>query len=52
MTRLRTKLEELGIKDIIQTKRGQGYILVLGDEEWVSQHFLKIKYYILHYYYL
>ena len=33
MTRLRTKLEELGIKDIIQTKRGQGYILVLGDEE-------------------
>ena len=52
MTRLRTKLEELWIKDIIQTKRGQGYILVLGDEEWVSQHFLKIKYYILHYYYL
>ena len=27
MTRLRTKLEELGIKDIIETKRGQGYIL-------------------------
>lgn len=27
MTRLRTKLEEIGLKDIIQTKRGQGYIL-------------------------
>ena len=27
MTRLRTKLEEIGLKDIIETKRGQGYIL-------------------------
>ena len=27
MTRLRSKLEELGIKDSIETKRGQGYIL-------------------------
>ena len=27
MTRLRTKLEEVGLKNIIQTKRGQGYIL-------------------------
>ena len=27
MTRLRGKLEELGIKDSIETKRGQGYIL-------------------------
>ena len=27
MTRLRTKLEEIGLKNIIQTKRGQGYIL-------------------------
>ena len=27
MTRLRTKLEETGLKDIIETKRGQGYIL-------------------------
>ena len=27
MTRLRTKLEEVGLKDIIETKRGQGYIL-------------------------
>ena len=25
--RLRVKLEELGVKDIIETKRGQGYIL-------------------------
>lgn len=27
MTRLRNKLEEIGIKDIIETKRGQGYII-------------------------
>lgn len=27
MTRLRTKLEELNLKDIIETRRGQGYIL-------------------------
>ena len=27
MTRLRTKLEELGVKDVIETKRGQGYKL-------------------------
>lgn len=27
MKRLRTKLEEINIKDIIETKRGQGYIL-------------------------
>ena len=27
MKRLRTKLEEIGLKDIIETKRGQGYIL-------------------------
>ena len=27
ITRLRTKLEELGLQDLIETKRGQGYIL-------------------------
>ena len=27
MTRLRNKLEEFGLKDVIKTKRGQGYIL-------------------------
>lgn len=27
MTRLRNKLEEVGLKDIIETKRGQGYML-------------------------
>ena len=27
MTRLRNKLEELGLKELIETKRGQGYIL-------------------------
>ena len=27
MTRLKNKLKELGIKDYIETKRGQGYIL-------------------------
>lgn len=27
ITRLRAKLEELGLKDMIETKRGQGYIL-------------------------
>lgn len=31
MTRLRNKLEELGLKDLIETKRGQGYLL--KDEE-------------------
>ena len=28
MTRLRNKLDELGLKELIETKRGQGYILV------------------------
>ncbi len=28
ITRLRNKLEELGLKELIETKRGQGYILV------------------------
>ena len=32
ITRLRSKLEELGLKDIIETKRGQGYIL--RGENW------------------
>lgn len=32
ITRLRSKLEELGLKDIIETKRGQGYIL--KGENW------------------
>ena len=27
ITRLRNKLEEIGIKELLQTKRGQGYIL-------------------------
>ena len=27
ITRLRNKLENLGLKDIVATKRGQGYIL-------------------------
>ena len=30
ITRLRNKLEELGIKELLQTKRGQGYILKKG----------------------
>lgn len=28
MTRLRNKLEEMGLKDVIETRRGQGYLLV------------------------
>lgn len=28
ITRLRNKLEELELKNIIQTKRGQGYLLI------------------------
>ena len=28
MKRLRNKLEELNLQDIIETKRGQGYILI------------------------
>lgn len=39
MTRLRNKLDELGLKEIIETKRGQGYILRKGDEQWNLQHF-------------
>lgn len=31
ITRLRNKLEELGIKELLQTKRGQGYILKKGE---------------------
>ena len=27
ITRLRNKLEELGLKELLETKRGQGYIL-------------------------
>lgn len=27
MTRLRTKLDEIGLQDRIETKRGQGYML-------------------------
>lgn len=32
MTRLRSKLEELGLKELIETKRGQGYILKRSNE--------------------
>ena len=32
ITRLRNKLEELGIKELLETKRGQGYILKRGEE--------------------
>lgn len=28
ITRLRSKLEEIGVKELLQTKRGQGYILI------------------------
>ena len=27
ITRLRNKLEELGLKELLETKRGQGYLL-------------------------
>ena len=33
MTRLRNKLDELGLKELIETRRGQGYILRKGDEQ-------------------
>lgn len=33
MTRLRGKLEEVGLKELIETKRGQGYILKRSNEE-------------------
>ena len=32
ITRVRYKLEELGLKELLETKRGQGYILK-GSEE-------------------
>ena len=31
ITRVRTKLEELGLKELLETKRGQGYILKRGE---------------------
>lgn len=31
ITRVRNKLEELGLKELLETKRGQGYILKRGD---------------------
>lgn len=31
ITRLRNKLEELGLKELLETKRGQGYILKKGE---------------------
>ena len=33
MTRLRGKLEEVGLKELIETKRGQGYMLKRSNEE-------------------
>jgi len=32
MTRLRNKLEELGLKELLVTKRGQGYMLLKGKQ--------------------
>lgn len=32
MTRLRGKLEEIGVRDVIQTKRGLGYVLLCDTE--------------------
>ena len=32
ITRLRNKLEELNLKELLETKRGQGYILRLGGK--------------------
>lgn len=40
ITRLRTKLEELGLQDLIETKRGQGYIL-RGDNWYELKKFYK-----------
>lgn len=33
ITRLRNKLEELGLKELLQTKRGMGYILTKGENK-------------------
>lgn len=33
ITRLRNKLEELGLKELLETKRGQGYILKRGENK-------------------
>ncbi len=32
ITRVRNKLEELGLKELLETKRGQGYILKRGED--------------------
>lgn len=39
ITRLRNKLEELNLKELLQTKRGQGYILLQGDNIWALKTF-------------
>ena len=31
ITRVRNKLEELGLKELLETKRGQGYIFKRGE---------------------
>ena len=31
ITRVRNKLEELGLKELLETRRGQGYILKRGE---------------------
>lgn len=36
ITRLRNKLEEIGVKDIIETRRGQGYMLK-GENIWMQK---------------
>ena len=36
ITRLRNKLEEINLKELLETKRGQGYILKSKEEEWNS----------------
>ncbi len=33
MTRVRNKLEEIGLKELLETKRGQGYILKRGKKD-------------------
>jgi DNA-binding response OmpR family regulator len=37
MTRLRKRLEELGLRDVIETKRGQGYKLINNWNEDISR---------------
>ena len=45
ITRVRNKLEELGLKELLETKRGQGYILKRGIINKLCRKIILKQYY-------